>query len=225
MNEITSHKFAGMFAKALSEREAPGYKNLVYQPQNLKSIKSAISTGSRAVAAVVASGLVADDEDSGAGGSTPNQQAQSSQVWVELDSERGADVVPPKGIVNSAQLEREVMRMFANAVMFNPDEKRGFGAEWKRRARGMLGRDSPEDTGGVARDARDMAEAVEKSIGVWRSAERRAGEMEEARGRPRGGGDGDGDIESVIEETVEVEARGEEVGAEAGRRRKKRKTG
>ena len=32
------------------------------------------------------------------------------------------DVIPPKAIVNSGQLEKEVMRMFANAVMFNPGD-------------------------------------------------------------------------------------------------------
>ena len=45
--------------------------------------------------------------------------------------ERSADVQPPKAIVNSAQLEKELCRMFANAVMFNPDPQRGFAAGFR----------------------------------------------------------------------------------------------
>ncbi|KAK4934142.1 hypothetical protein LTR66_015707 [Elasticomyces elasticus] len=48
------------------------------------------------------------------------------------------DLVPPKGIVNSAQLHMELTRMFANAVAFNPlpTSERGFGRSLKLRKRG-----------------------------------------------------------------------------------------
>ncbi|MCJ1411101.1 hypothetical protein MMC19_005189 [Ptychographa xylographoides] len=183
MNDITTHKLASMFAKPLTEREAPGYKNIIYRPQDLKSIKSAISAGSRALVAL-------DDTGSPAvGGSTKGPVS----VWVE----KAADVVPPKGIVNSAQLEKEVCRIFANAVMYNPDPKRGFGPAFRTRARLAAivdvdddghddneAMDEEEYGGGVVRDAREMFETVEKSVGAWRGAER-AGE--DGRVKLRGG--------------------------------------
>ena len=44
--------------------------------------------------------------------------------------EKTSDLVPPKAIVNSTQLEKELMRTFANAIMFNPlpSSERGYGA-------------------------------------------------------------------------------------------------
>lgn len=62
--------------------------------------------------------------------------------------EKTADLIPPKAIVNSSQLEKEVMRMFANAVMFNPGEE------------------------GIVQDAREMAEDIEAKVRDWRGAER-----------------------------------------------------
>jgi len=177
MNDITTHKLASMFAKPLTEREAPGYKNLIYRPQDLKSIKSAINAGSRAIAAL---------EDTG---SPAIGNKGSATLWVE----KTADFVPPKSIVNSAQLEKEVCRIFANAVMFNPDPKHGLGPAFltraKRLAKGekIADEEDPveeDDGGGVVRDTREMFEMVEKSVGNWRAAER-AGE--DGRNRPRGG--------------------------------------
>ena len=166
MNETTSHKLAGMFARPITEKEAPGYKNLVYRPQDLKSIKGAITAGNRALAAVDSSG--------------------ENNVTVSPNP----DVTPPKGIVNSAQLEKELMRMFANAVMFNPDPKRSFGPSFtKGEARHVPRRlddreaDEPdfdsedggetqrEEEGGVVSDTREMYEAVEVSVENWRAAE------------------------------------------------------
>lgn len=63
------------------------------------------------------------------------------------------DLVPPRAIVNGAQLEQEVMRMFANAVMFNAGDE------------------------GVVRDTREMFESVEASIAAWRAAERNVSEQ------------------------------------------------
>jgi len=208
MNDVTAHKLASLFAKPLTEREAPGYKDLIYRPQDLKSIKSAISAGSRAVAAAAdnysttvgtPAGEAAGSPGQGAG--TPSAAAtnKNASLWIP----KTVDVVPPRGIVNSAQLEKELMRMFANAVMFNPDTKRGFGPAFRfgdgaggdddddddgqdgggagreREVGDAEGREDGDDDGGVVRDTREMFTAVEKSVAAWRAAERAA---EEAAG-------------------------------------------
>ena len=166
MSQITSHRLAGMFAKPLTAKEAPGYNDLIYRPQDLKSIKGAITAGNRA--------LVAADS--------------SGENNVTLPTT--ADVVPPKGIVNAAQLEKELMRMFANAVMFNPDPKRGVGPSFGgKEARHVprrledeeadeLGENEDEgkrkergEEGGVVGDTREVYEAVERSVENWRVAE------------------------------------------------------
>ena len=199
MNDISAHKLASMFAKPLTEREAPGYKDLIYRPQDLKSIKTAIIAGSKALAAAENSGAGTTSGGAQAGSGTPNSKGANT-IWVPAS----ADIMPPKGIVNSAQLEKELMRMFANAVMFNRDPKRGVGPKFRdvqrsrRRggggggdqAEGGDGRsstkreeeteerdinedeDEEEDEGGVVRDTREMFAAVEKSVADWRAAER-----------------------------------------------------
>ena len=190
MNDVTAHKLASMFAKPLTEREAPGYKDLIYRPQDLKSIKSAISAGSRAVAAAAETvGTPAGEAGSplGQGASTPSLKTSGS-LWIP----KTADVVPPKGIVKSAQLEKELMRMFANAIMFNPEPKRGFGPAFKLREKHQHGGDEDgvdgrerahdaedeeeeedeEEDGGVVKDTREMFQVVEKSVAAWRAAER-----------------------------------------------------
>lgn len=155
LNEITSHKLAGIFAKPLSERDAPGYKTLIYRPQDMKSIKAAVSKGSRAAISAIEK-LEAEDEapDTGDDGATPTPAARTVGLPAdssnEISTNEGAigngfyrlrateDLVPPKGIVNSAQLEMELVRMFANAVMFNPlpTSERGFGRSLRLRKRG-----------------------------------------------------------------------------------------
>ena len=208
MNDVTAHKLASLFAKPLTEREAPGYKDLIYRPQDLKSIKSAISAGSRAVAAAAdnysttvgtPAGEAAGSPGQGAGTPSAAANSKNASLWIP----KTVDVVPPRGIVNSAQLEKELMRMFANAVMFNPDTKRGFGPAFRfgdgagadddddddgrnggGAGRGQEvgdaeGREDGEDDGGVVRDTREMFTAVEKSVAAWRAAERAA---EEAAG-------------------------------------------
>lgn len=184
MNDISGHKLASMFAKPITDREAPGYKDLIFRPQDLKSIKSAIVAGSKAlVSAADSAGVFSASGDIGSpvaqpGGGTPNPK--SAGVWIPAT----ADLVPPKGIVNSAQLEKELMRMFANAVMFNPDPKRGFGPAFRKRGGNDNGededKDREEDKGGneveeddgVVKDTREMYEAVERSVAYWRAAER-----------------------------------------------------
>lgn len=136
INDITQHKHAGPFQKPVREKDAEGYTSIIKRPQDLKSIKAAITYGSRAINAATAS------LDSPA--TTPS--ATSSASLVLLD--KTADLIPPKAIVNSSQLEKEVMRMFANAVMFNPGS-----------------------TEGMVLDAREMADDVEAKVRDWRQVE------------------------------------------------------
>ena len=194
MNDIVHHKVANLFAKPLTDREAPGYRDLIYRPQDLNSIKRAISNGSKAANAAI--------EDL-------NQEG-SSNVWIP----ESPDVVPPKGIVNSAQLEKELMRMFANAIMFNPDlpTKRSFGPAFRTRQRtAELGATFDEDREeteevikgkqdvSVVKDTREMFETVERSVSDWRNAEKTAEEGGKAiTGKLRGGGD-QGEDEEVDE--------------------------
>nr|OQO21765.1 hypothetical protein B0A51_11008 [Rachicladosporium sp. CCFEE 5018] len=105
-----------------------GYTDIIKQPQDLKSIRAAINAGSRFVSSITPS-----DADASAGA-----------VEVPLTE----DVVPPKGIINGAQLEKEILRMLANAVMFNPGED------------------------GMVSDTREMFEDVEERVKEWRGTER-----------------------------------------------------
>ncbi|MCJ1480465.1 hypothetical protein MMC06_000620 [Schaereria dolodes] len=209
MNNIAAHKLAGMFAKPVTHRGAPGYKDLIYRPQDLKSIRSAILAGSRAIAAAVEStsmGDVASPAPNGGGGSSSNKNAGS--IWVPISE----DVVPPKGIVNSAQLEREICRMFANAAMFNPDPQRGHGPAFKTRSEPQ-GRkvhdnaddgDGLDDGSGAVRDTREMFKDVDKSVADWRAAERAVEDIGTGRGKLR-------DTDDTLEEDEVDELAGEGV--------------
>jgi len=126
MNDINSHKHASMFSNPVRDRDAAGYSTMIRRPMDLKTIKAAIGAGARAVNAANIS-----------------DASGSYLPWSE-------DLVPPKAIINSAQLEREVMRMLANAVMFSPGEE------------------------GVVADAREMFESAEASLVNFRSAEKTA---------------------------------------------------
>lgn len=192
MNDVIHHKVANVFAKPLTDREAPGYKDLIYRPQDLNSIKKAISNGSKAANATI--------EDL--------TQESSTSVWIPETPE----VMPPKGIINSAQLERELMRMFANAIMFNPDlpTKRGFGPAFRTRQRtaevGATYDEDREETEevikgkqdvSVVKDTREMFENVERSVSDWRSAEKAAEEGGKGTiGKLPRGGDGTEDEEA-----------------------------
>ena len=142
-NDIMSHKHASLFSNPVRERDAEGYSDMIRRPQDMKSIKAAITAGVRAVNAAIA-------EDDSIPTSGPRD---TSNVLLPISE----DLVPPKGIVNSAQLEREIMRMFANAVMFNPGE---------------------DD---VVQDAREMYESAAVSITNFRNAERTAAAENEKR--------------------------------------------
>ena len=175
MNDVTTHKLASIFAKPLGERDAPGYHDLIYRPQDLKSIKSAIHQGSKAVAAATeaVSTPVGDGESPAPG--TPSKH----NVLMLPKSE---DLLPPKGIVNSAQLEKELIRMFANAIMFNPVPERGFGPAFpmisdRGSRESTQSGDSDADEGGIIQDSREMFEDVEQAVNRWRAAERTADEL------------------------------------------------
>lgn len=169
MNDISAHKLGNLFAKPLTEREAPGYKDLIYRPQDLRSIKNAINAGGKA--------LIKAAEGAG-------EDATSSNVWIP----EMPDVVPPAGIVNSTQLEKELTRIFANAIMFNPEvpSKRGVGPAFRTRQRTLSRRtlddedEAPSEEEvingkqdvSVVKDTREIFEAVEEKVAGWRSAER-----------------------------------------------------
>lgn len=207
LNDVTAHKHASIFAKPLTEREAPGYKDLIYRPQDLKSIKSAIHHGSKAVAAATEAAssstpTAATEGESPTPAAPNNGSGSSSSTTTTTTTTTGgpskntilalpktADLVPPKAIVNSAQLEKEIIRMFANAVMFNPspDNERGFGPAFPMTAGRNKDNSKSEsaareessqlwevDEGGIVRDTREMCEDVEQAVTRWRAAERAA---------------------------------------------------
>lgn len=155
LERIAAHRHASIFAQPIKERDAPGYKNLILRPQDLKSIRSAVNAGYKA-GALIASAM--------------NDQGQSSSLMIPISE----DLVPPKGIVNNAQLEKELMRMFANAIMFNHDPNRslGKGFEAAQSIEESGGGEGYEvDENGVVRETRSMYADVEKIVGEMRSAE------------------------------------------------------
>jgi hypothetical protein len=138
--EINSHKHAGLFSNPVRERDAEGYSSMIRRPTDLKTIKAAIQAGARAIN----NDESANAAISAAGTATSSRDATALLLpWSE-------DLVPPKGIVNSAQLEKELMRMFANAVMFNPGDE------------------------GVVEDATEMFEQTVVQLMQFREAEKGA---------------------------------------------------
>jgi hypothetical protein len=140
MNDITSHRHASIFALPVRDRNAEGYSSMIRRPTDLKTIKAAISSGARAINNMVAT---TDTPVSAAGAAGSRDTAVFVLPW-------SPEMAPPRAVVNSAQLEREVMRMFANAVMFNPGE------------------------GDVVADAREMFESAVVSVVNFREAEKGA---------------------------------------------------
>jgi hypothetical protein len=242
MNDVTSHKYAGIFAKPLSEREAPGYKDLIYRPQDLKSIKTAIGRGSRTANAAIDE--LAGGGDDGAGAETPSKgtgiagTAASGTTLLKKTDE----LAPPKGIVNSSQLEMEFMRLFANAAMFNPlpANERGLGPRFKMQRVDGKGTTDPNGTregdeegskgysyvqveeGGIIADTREMCEYVEKAVGDWRSAELGLGEATLPRSSTGLGVRG-GSISSALGDENEGVSDTEGTKAEGGTARKRRR--
>lgn len=114
LSDISSHKFANLFSHAVNERMAPGYRNLVFRPQDLKSIKAAVKSGTAAITNT-STGTPAMTPTTDFAAATP--PAASSSTFATLPATTLN--TPPKGIVNSVQLEKELFRMFANAIMYN----------------------------------------------------------------------------------------------------------
>ncbi|RMD44641.1 hypothetical protein DV735_g586, partial [Chaetothyriales sp. CBS 134920] len=225
LNEIQSHKLAGIFAKPLTQREAPGYKDLIFRPMDLKTLRAAVTKGSRA--AIAAIEALEDSRDGG------DRDGQADDTHHEHGGEREIgngfwlvhqtdDLVPPKGIVNASQLEMELARMFANAVMFNPlpSSERGFGRALRlrrfggehhahsragRRARAGAdsdqGVDEDSETSeseadsmeGIIADAREMFEDTMNKLSVWRRVE---GETMAAIDKLGSNNDGGGQVSS-----------------------------
>ncbi|KND94404.1 hypothetical protein TOPH_00952 [Tolypocladium ophioglossoides CBS 100239] len=159
LDQISSHRDANMFATGVREKDAPNYRQIVLQPQDITSIRSAIKQGNKAAVQ--------------AASSLPGGDPGTASVWVPLSE----DLVPPKGIINSAQLERELVHMFCNAIMYNPDPDRGPGATFMKRSQ-----DEEEeivgyhlDENGVVKNTRSMFVEVEKLLGDLRSAEKERG--------------------------------------------------
>lgn len=210
MEQIIHHRSANMFAAPIREKDAPGYQKVVKVPQDLKTIRAAINHGNRAAAQAAAA--------------LPEGDPGTSGVWLP----RTEDLAPPKSIINSGQLDRELAHMFSNAIMYNPDPYHGPGPAFLRRdadpddpqdgaahqekdsAGGALG--YKVDEFGVVNDARAMFVEVEKLLSELRSAEihqRRAAppaagfatgtSTRQASVLPGGGG-GHGGAESVKDE-------------------------
>ncbi|KAK5997971.1 hypothetical protein PT974_00339 [Cladobotryum mycophilum] len=116
LDQISSHRDANMFATALREKDAPNYRQIVLQPQDITSIRSAIKQGNKAAQQ--------------AANNLPGGDPGTAAVWLPISD----DLVPPKGIINSAHLERELVHMFCNAIMYNPDPDRGPGPAFMQRS-------------------------------------------------------------------------------------------
>ncbi|GAB1312763.1 Bromo domain-containing protein [Madurella fahalii] len=163
MEQIIHHRSANMFAAPIRDKDAPGYHKVVKHPQDLKTIRAAINHGNRAAAQAAAA--------------LPDGDPGTSSVWLP----RTEELVPPKSIINSGQLDRELAHMFSNAIMYNPDPYHGPGPAFLR----DVDRDDGQDGGahqdnvlgykvdefGVVNDARAMFVEVEKLLSELRSAE------------------------------------------------------
>lgn len=159
LEQVSSHRDANMFATGVRERDAPNYRMIVLQPQDITSIRSAIKQGNKAALQ--------------AASSLPGGDPGTASVWLPMSP----DLVPPRGIINSAQLERELVHMFCNAIMYNPDPDRGLGPSFLKR-----NQDEEEevigyhlDENGVVKNTRGMFVEVEKLLGDLRSAEKQRG--------------------------------------------------
>jgi len=161
LEAIAGHKNASTFSGPVKEKNARGYYQLVLRPQDLKTIRSAITAGHRAATAVAPDDLPAS--------------ASSASLPIS------EDLIPPKGIINYAQLEKELMRMFANAIMYNPHPDRGFGGKFQglgKTKEGVVGYAIDEDS--LVKDTTAMFYDVEKIVANLRSAERRSEETRDS---------------------------------------------
>jgi len=156
LDQIGGNRHANMFANPIRERDAPGYNGVVLRPTDIQSIKKAINNGHKfATQAAV---------------NLPGGDPGTPTVLLPI----GDDLVPPKGIINTAQLERELVHMFCNAIMYNPDPNRGPGRGFMRPSYATDGDGSvgyKVDEFGVVKDTISMYVEVEKLLTDLRNAE------------------------------------------------------
>lgn len=177
LEQISSHKYANMFTNPIKPKEAPGYHSIVLRATCLKTIQKAIHAGNKAAAAAAAA--------------LPDGDPGTSSVWLPI----GEELVPPRAIINSAQLERELVHMFANAIMYNLDPNRGpgpsfligsgVGSKGANEAHGrnqsntggdaanMIGYQVDQDS--VVKDTQSMFSEVDKLLIELRSTEAQPG--------------------------------------------------
>lgn len=197
LDQIIGHRYANMFAHPIKPRLAPGYYEIILRPQDLKGIQKAITAGSKAAQAAVATMEGVD----------PNAHA----VWLPIS----VDLVPPRGIINIAQLERELIHMFANAIMYNPDPLRGLGPSFLKSYQsnseeGEDGRGYEFDENGVVKETRNMYAEVEKLLGDLRN---------EVVPRTHAVGTGSRSVSAAVGESNTAEDDGDEQTGDAKRRR------
>ncbi|KAI0124860.1 hypothetical protein BJ170DRAFT_635373 [Xylariales sp. AK1849] len=169
LEQVTSHRHANMFANPIKARDAPGYPDIILRPQDLKGIRAAINQGQRAAQA--------------AEKNLPDADPSAMSVYLPIS----VDLIPPRGIVNIAQLERELVHMFANAIMYNGDPDRSVGPSFVRQRRAGSEEDDEDaigyevDENGIVKETRNMFVEVEKLLGDLRN------EVERSAGPPAGG--------------------------------------
>ncbi|KAI0154288.1 hypothetical protein GGR57DRAFT_466574 [Xylariaceae sp. FL1272] len=197
LDQIIGHRYANMFAHPIKPKLAPGYYDIILRPTDLKNIQKAITMGSKAAAAAVAN--------------MPDVDPNATSVWLPIS----IDLVPPRGIINIAQLERELIHMFANAIMYNPDPLRGLGPSFLKSYRsdgdgeGDDARGYEFDENGVVKETRNMYAEVEKLLGDLRN---------EVVPRTHAG-NGSRSVSAAVGESNTVEEDGDEQGGDAKRRR------
>lgn len=146
LEQISSHKHGSMFNDPITNKVAEGYEDYIKIRQDLKSIKAMMQNGAKAIIAATAA-----------------SDAPSSNSFRLPISE---DLMPPQSIVNGAQLEQEIYRMFANSVMFNTgdsdyvDAAREMFADIGSRVRAW--RDETEESSNAAAETEDDAPPATK---------------------------------------------------------------
>lgn len=164
LEEIGLHRYANMFANPVKESQVPGYTSMVLRPQDLKSIKAAIVAGNRAA---IEQEKTLDD---------PHSSERS--VWLPISE----DLIPPKGIINHTQLDKELMRIYTNAIMFNPDPGRVYGALLGGSKNKQRDATYEIDEDSVVKETREMFEDVRKTVETLRETHKPMPPIPRARG-------------------------------------------
>lgn len=165
LDSVVSHKYANMFQNPIKPKEAPGYKSIILRPTCLKEIQKAITAGHKAAAAAAAA--------------LPDGDPGTSSVWLPISEE----LVPPRAIINSSQLERELLNMFANAIMYNLDPNRGPGPSFQKgsgvgekganEAHGRVQSHAAGDSANMIGYKVDENSVVNETISMFQTVERR----------------------------------------------------